>query len=211
MHIHAFHVGPLQAACYLVEAEDGNAALIDPGGDADLLLGQVQHRRLTLRLILMTHGHVDHIGALPAVKAAHPDALVCIHAADAPMLLDGAASLASLIGLPHDPCPTDRLLADGDSLPLGPIAFEVLHTPGHTPGGACFLVPRAGEPSAVFTGDTLFAGGIGRTDFPGGSFRTLAESIRTRLYPLPPDTVVYPGHGEPTTIGEERETNPFVR
>lgn len=211
MRIRTFSVGPLQASCYLVATDGGEAAIVDPGGDAELLLEQVQYRKLRLEFILCTHGHVDHIGAVAEIKRAHPDALVCIHEADAAMLADSGASLAAMIGLPFDPQEPDRLLGDGDALDLGPDPIEVLHTPGHTLGGVSFLVPRVAEPAALFSGDTLFAGGIGRTDFPGGSHRQLVDSIRTRILTLPPDTVVYPGHGEPTTVDEEQHTNPFLR
>ncbi len=211
MRIHTLNVGPLQACCYLV-APDGepDAAVIDPGGDADLILEQLRYRKLALRYVLLTHGHIDHIEAVAALKRAVPEAQVCIHEADAPMLRDEGAALASWIGIPFEPCEADRVLADGDTLALGPHAIEVLHTPGHTPGGISLLIRRAGEPALVFSGDTLFAGGIGRTDFPGGRYQQLIESIRTRLFALPDDTRVYPGHGEPTTIGEERRTNPFL-
>ena len=211
MRIQTFNVGPLQACCYLLATDDGDAAIVDPGGDPDLLLSQLRYGPLALRLILCTHGHIDHIAAVADLRAAHPDAELCIHAADAHMLATREASLASLIGLPLTPSQPDRLLADGDAIALGPHTLEVLHTPGHTPGGVSFLVRRQGQPHACFSGDTLFAGGVGRTDFPGGSFPQLLASIRERLYTLSPDTVIYPGHGEPTTVEEERRTNPFVR
>jgi glyoxylase-like metal-dependent hydrolase (beta-lactamase superfamily II) len=211
MLIQSFNVGLLQACCYLVASDGGEAAIMDPGGDADLLLDQVKYRPLVPRLLLATHGHVDHVAAMAGLKRAYPEAQVCIHAADAPMLADGAASLAALMGMPFEPCAPDRLLADGDRLALGPHVLEVLHTPGHTRGGVSFLLRREGGPAALFSGDTLFAGGVGRTDFPGGSYRQLLASIRNRLFTLSPDTVVYPGHGDPTTIGEEQSTNPFLR
>lgn len=211
MDILTFPVGPLQACCYLLVVAGDDAALIDPGGDADMLLEQIEYRKATLRLILCTHGHVDHVGAVAQVANAHPDAELCIHQADADMLADSGASLAATVGLPFQPSEPDRRLADGDTLHLGPHTIEIIHTPGHTPGGVSFLLPREGEPDIVFSGDAMFAGGIGRTDFPGGSYAQLITSIRHRLLSLPPDTVVYPGHGEPTTIDEERRTNPFLR
>ncbi len=211
MDILTFHVGPLQACCYLLVAEGGDAALIDPGGDADMLLEQIDYRKVALRLILCTHGHVDHVGAVAQIAEVHPNAELCIHEADAEMLADSGASLAAMVGLPFQPSEPDRRLADGDALNLGHDTLEVIHTPGHTPGGVSFLLRREDEPDAVFSGDALFAGGIGRTDFPGGSYAQLITSIRERLLALPPDTVVYPGHGEPTTIDEERRTNPFLR
>jgi len=212
MRIFPLTVGPLQACCYILAADPGqDAAVIDPGGDAELIVSQVRYRKLVPRLILVTHGHIDHVQATAALKAAFPDAQLCIGEADADMLADAGAALANLIGLPFEPCPPDRLLADGDTLPLGSETLQVIHTPGHTPGGVCFLVRREGEPGVLFSGDTLFAGGIGRTDFPGGSYVGLLDSIQQRLFALPDDTVVYPGHGDPTTIGEERRTNPFLR
>ena len=211
MRIFALSVGPLQACCYIV-APDGaaDAAVIDPGGDAELIAEQLRYRKLAPRYIALTHGHIDHIEAVAALKRAFPEAEVCIHEADAPMLRDAGAALASLIGIPLEPCEPDRLLADGDTVSLGPETIEVIHTPGHTPGGISLLVRCGGGPAVVFSGDTLFAGGIGRTDFPGGRYQQLIESIRTSLFALPDDTRVYPGHGEPTTIGEERRTNPFL-
>lgn len=217
MRVFTLNVGPLQACCYIVASDEGaDAAVVDPGGDAELILEQLRYRALAPRYILLTHGHIDHIEAAAPLKRAFPQAEVCIHEADAPMLRDPAAALASWIGIPLEPCEPGRLLADGDALPLGGTAIEVIHTPGHTPGGVSLLVPPAAgsdggdEPGMVFSGDTLFAGGIGRTDFPGGRYQQLIESIRTRLFALPDPTVVYPGHGEPTTIGEERRTNPFL-
>jgi len=212
MDVQPLNVGPLQACCYLVAPEEGAvAAVIDPGGDAELILSQLRRRAWTPSHILLTHGHIDHVEATAAVKRAFPDAQLCIHEADAAMVTDPNACLASLIGLSFEPCEPDRLLADGDSVVVGSQALEVIHTPGHTPGGICFLARQDRAPDLVFSGDTLFAGGVGRTDFPGGSFQQLLESIRQRLFALDDDTVVYPGHGEPTTIGEERRTNPFVR
>lgn len=219
MRVFTLAVGPLQACCYLV-APDGcpECAVIDPGGDAELITEQVRIRKLAPRFLVLTHGHIDHVEALAALKRAFPDAQVCINERDAPMLADAHACLAEWIGIPFEPCKPDRLLADGDIIALGGDTtggrgecLEVLHTPGHTPGGISLLVRQEGRPAAVFSGDTLFAGGIGRTDFPGGSYQQLIASIRTRLLALPDDTRVYPGHGEPTTIGEERATNPFLR
>ncbi len=211
MRIHPLTVGPLQACCYLLAPDDGaEAAVVDPGGDAHLIIEQLRYRELTPRYILLTHGHIDHIEAVAEMKRAFPDAQLCIHRADAPMLCDEGAALAAWIHIPLEPCEPDRLLEDGDALTLGPDTIEVIHTPGHTPGGVALLVRREGQPAIVFSGDTLFAGGIGRTDFPGGRYQQLIESIRTRLFALPDDTLVYPGHGEPTTIGEERRTNPFL-
>jgi len=211
LQVRTLLVGPLQACCYLVTAGGREAVLIDPGGDDDLVAEHLRLASLTPTRILLTHGHIDHTAAVPALKRRYPEAEVAIHEADAAMLTDGGAALATMIGLPFEPCEPDRLLADGDTLSLGQQTVEVLHTPGHTPGGVSFLVRGDDGPPVVFSGDTLFAGGIGRTDFPGGDFALLIETIRTRLFPLGDEAIVFPGHGEPTTIGEERRTNPWLR
>lgn len=212
MRILTLMVGPLQACCYIVAPDEGaESAVIDPGGDAELIVAQLRHHELSPTAILLTHGHIDHIAAVPELARAFPDAAVAMHEADAHMLGDASASLASLIGLTFEPREPDRLLADGDTVALGPHTLGVLHTPGHTPGGIAFRAALEGEPDAVFSGDTLFAGGIGRSDFPGGNPTRLIASIRERLLTLPADTRVYPGHGEPTTVDTERRTNPFLR
>lgn len=212
IQVHTLLLGPLQACCYLLAA-DGcpEVVVIDPGGDEDLIAERLRLASLDPTHILLTHGHIDHTAGVAPLKRRYPEAQVAIHEGDSPMLTDGGAALATMVGLPFEPCEPDQLLAHGDKLPLGERAIEVLHTPGHTAGGVSFVVRRDDGPPVVFSGDTLFAGGIGRTDFPGGDFAQLIETIRTRLFPLGDPAIVFPGHGEPTTIGEERRTNPWLR
>jgi len=181
--------------------------IIDPGDEAEAILGRVADLELDIKLIVLTHGHIDHVGALKAVKETS-GAEMAIHADDAKSLRGLRGFLQSVLvpGLSYPvPPPPERLLQDGDSLDVSDLHFKVLHTPGHTPGGICLL----GE-GVVFSGDTLFNYGIGRTDLPGGSYHRLMESIRTRLLVLPDNTIVYPGHGPETTVGDERAGNPFL-
>ena len=206
MILETMEVGPLAVNCYLVGEEAGrDGIIIDPGADAGSILKRVKALGLDIKSIVLTHAHFDHIGALKDVKEA-TGAEIAIHTDDARYLQSG--ELFSFdFGFSFSPPPTpDRLLKDGDSLDLGRLRFLVLHTPGHTPGGICLL----GE-GVVFTGDTLFYSGIGRTDLTGGNFNNLMNSIRLKLMALPDDTAVYPGHGPKSTIGEERRNNPFLR
>jgi len=193
--------------CYLVACEEtGEAAVIDPGGEAERILKAVAERQLKVRYIINTHGHIDHVGANARVKEA-TGAQILIHAADAPYLLDERRNL--LLYLPEargSLAPADRTLEEGEVISLGTtVRLTVLHTPGHTPGGICLV----GD-GLIFTGDTLFAGSIGRTDLPGGSYAELLRSIREKLLVYPDETIIYPGHGPSSTLGAERATNPFL-
>jgi glyoxylase-like metal-dependent hydrolase (beta-lactamase superfamily II) len=195
-------VGPFASNCYIVGSEsDKEGMIIDPGASAKQILRDVNDLGLSIRLIVMTHGHMDHIGALKGVKEA-TGAEVAIHADDARFLR--RLSLSTVYSLSFPP-PPERLLGDGDSIDIGDLHFTVLHTPGHSPGGICLL-----GHGVLFSGDTLFNYGIGRTDFPGGSHQQLMNNINTKLMALSDDTVVYPGHGPDTTIGTERRGNPFL-
>ncbi|MBI5062112.1 MAG: MBL fold metallo-hydrolase [Desulfatitalea sp.] len=206
MIIRSMPVGPLQANCFIVGCDaTRQAAVIDPGGDADKILLALAKDKLTLKAIINTHGHFDHVSANKALKKASGADLM-IHPLDAPMLAQLARG-AAMWGMRSEDSPEpDRLLQDGDSVTVGQLQFKVLHTPGHTPGGISLHADKA-----VFVGDTLFAGSIGRTDFPGGDFDTLIRSIHTKLFTLPDDTAVYTGHMEATTIGKEKKYNPFCR
>ncbi|MBI5305023.1 MAG: MBL fold metallo-hydrolase [Chloroflexi bacterium] len=199
-------VGPLGVNCYLIgDAETRQAIVIDPGGNARDILKAIERLKLQVTLIVNTHAHFDHVIALSEIRVATRAPFV-LHAEEAPVLAHAQAS-AALFGMTvRQPDPADRLLEEGDDIRVGSLAFKVLHTPGHTPGGLCL----SGE-QCVITGDTLFQGSIGRTDLPGGDYVTLMQSIRDKLLMLPDATVVYPGHGDATTMGEERALNPFLR
>jgi hydroxyacylglutathione hydrolase len=205
-------LGPIQANCFILGCEETRqAVVIDPGDHIDRVLTTLAADRLTVVHIINTHGHFDHAGANRRLKEVS-GADILIHSADAPMLTQLSAS-ASAWGLRADDSPAaDRHLEDGDTVSFGNHTLKVLHTPGHTPGGICLYIeyPAAGTlKKAVFVGDTLFAGSIGRTDFPGGNYDTLIRSIQTKLFALDDDVAVYPGHMNDTTIGNEKRTNPF--
>jgi len=198
-------VGPFASNCYIVGSESNKEGMIiDPGDEAGRILNKVKDLELDIKFIVLTHGHIDHIGALKEVKEA-TGAEVVIHGDDAKSLKNQLVAIAFGLSYPTPPRP-NRLLKGGESLDVGGMHFEVLHTPGHTPGGICLL----GE-GVVFSGDTLFNYGIGRTDLPGGNYSQLMNSLQTRLMTLPDNTVVYPGHGAATTISAERKGNPFLR
>ena len=198
-------VGPLQVNCYfLADDKTKEAVVIDPGDDAQEILKIINEKRLKVKYIINTHAHFDHVGANKAIKDA-TGAELLLHADDAAALATVSKQSRSFgMGPVSSPVP-DRLLKHGDVITAGEISLKVLHTPGHTPGGTSLL-----EEGIVFTGDSLFAGSIGRTDFPGGDLLTLLHSIRKNLMTLPDDTKVFPGHGPASTIGEERAENPFL-
>ena len=185
-----------------------DALVFDPGFEPDLILDTLRDEGLTPALILNTHGHVDHIAGNAALKGAFPDAPLAIGAGDAPMLTDARLNLSALSGVAVLSPPADRLLREGDAAEAAGLRLEVLDIPGHSPGHIVFVLRDA--PPVVFGGDVLFAGSIGRTDFPGGSLGQLLGGIRAKLWPLPDETTVYPGHGPATTVGQERRTNPFL-
>jgi glyoxylase-like metal-dependent hydrolase (beta-lactamase superfamily II) len=198
-------VGPIQANCFILGCEDTlEAVVIDPGEEGDRILQTVADSNLIVKYIINTHGHMDHVSANKRINEV-TGAPIFIHALDAPML-DQVADSAAAWGLKADNSPApDRELQDGDEIAFGKITLTVLHTPGHTLGGISLYAK-----DDVFVGDTLFAGSIGRTDFPGGSFETIKESIQQKLFKLGDDVRVHTGHGPTTTIGQEKRHNPFV-
>lgn len=183
-------LGAYQANCYILGCkETGEGVVIDPGDEAPRIIREIAKSGLKICHILITHGHIDHIGGAGELKKA-TNAPVMIHALDASGLNPGP----------------DALFFDGQQIQVGTYTLTVIHTPGHSPGGVCFHAP-----GAVFTGDTLFAGSIGRTDFRGGDYNALIKGVREKIFPLGDDLRVYPGHGPSSTIGRERATNPFFR
>jgi len=187
-----------------------DAIVVDPGLDVAKILRAIAAHELRPVAILNTHGHSDHIAGNAAVKAAFPDAPLLIGIGDAVMLSDPVKNLSAGYGVPLTSPEADRLLVEGDRLDFADIPMLVREIPGHSPGHIVFILD-AESPTRVIGGDVLFAGAVGRTDFPGGSMPQLLRGIREKLYTLPDDTIVYPGHGPETTVGEEKQTNPFVR
>jgi glyoxylase-like metal-dependent hydrolase (beta-lactamase superfamily II) len=204
--IQTFVVGPLQSNSYLVVDERSRqAAVIDPGMESESVLEAVHDEGLRVESVIITHGHFDHVFSSAAFKA-ETGAQVIMHPDDVPLLLE-MPETARFFGFKAPPPPQpDRLVREGDVIKVGDLALRVLETPGHTPGGISLCLDNA-----VFVGDTLFAGSVGRTDLRGGSLDALLRSIRTRLLTLPDWTVVYPGHGAATSIGAERRDNPFLQ
>jgi len=198
-------VGPLETNCYIFFCpETRECAVIDPGAEADQIFPLITHLNLKPVIILNTHGHVDHTGANVEIKDRYR-APIAMHQDDLPLLEENIQlEFGLMLGAKPTPRP-DRLLVDGDEVRVGQTSLKVIHTPGHSPGSVCFYTP-----GILFSGDTLFCGGVGRTDLPGGSWKDLIRSLRTRVLTYPEETVVLPGHGPRTTIGEEKENNPFL-
>jgi glyoxylase-like metal-dependent hydrolase (beta-lactamase superfamily II) len=204
MQIERLVLGPLQTNCWLVSDDAGGPVIVvDPGGDVDELLRTLGDRNVAA--VVLTHGHFDHLGAAAELLQL-VDAPLYVHAQDAEGITDAVGTGGALFGFTQTAPPADIRFEDGDKIAAGAIELEFLHTPGHTPGSACLL----GE-GHLFSGDTLFQLGVGRTDFPGGDARTLKDSIAAKLAPLPDETSVHPGHGPETTIGHERRLNPFFK
>jgi glyoxylase-like metal-dependent hydrolase (beta-lactamase superfamily II) len=209
MIVKALVVGPFASNCFIVGSEKTKEGMvIDPGADVKNILNTVRDLGLSVVLIVATHNHIDHVGALRSLKDA-TGAEYAVHEADSkeamPAMFNRMMGLMLGSSLRAPPKP-DRLLQDGDVIQIGDLRFEVLHTPGHSPGGISLL-----GNGVVFSGDTLFNLGIGRTDLAGGDYARLIESIVAKLMVLPDSTIVYPGHGPETTIGTERKWNPFLR
>lgn len=198
-------VGPLQVNCYiLADEKTKEAVVIDPGDDAEDILRVIREKGLTVKYIINTHAHFDHVGANKRLKE-ETGAQLLLHEAEA-TVLEGSSRHAAIYNLKTTSSPpADRYVKHGEVIAAGEISLSVLHTPGHSPGGICLV-----EQGMVFTGDALFAGSIGRTDFPGGNLMTLLNAIRANLMILPDETRVFPGHGPDSTIGDEKRDNPFL-
>ncbi len=205
MIIKELAVGPLMANCFLAGCEETKeAVVIDPGGEADRILSSLAESELKVKYIINTHGHFDHVSANGKMKEA-TGADLLIHPLDAPML-GMLSSNAAVFGISVENSPDcDRTIEEDESVSFGNFTLKIIHTPGHTPGGISLY-----SAGIIFVGDTLFAGSIGRTDFPGGDFDTLISSIKTKLFKLEDDVRVLSGHGPETSIGREKRFNPFV-
>ncbi|HDM42833.1 MAG TPA: MBL fold metallo-hydrolase [Firmicutes bacterium] len=205
LNIYSIVVGPLATNCYIIESA-GEAIVIDPGGEPEKIIETLKSLSLKVKMIINTHGHIDHISAnndiigfTSAPLAIHPDDLSFL-------TYDWEKETAELGIRVNSPREADIYLTDGDKVKIGNVEFNVIHTPGHSPGCICLHTEKT-----LICGDTLFYEGVGRWDLPRGDYETLINSIRTKIYTLPDDTDVYPGHGPSTSISHEKKHNPFIR
>lgn len=208
LEIVRFTLGPVQTNAYLIaDSETGTAAVIDPAWEGATIRLEAERRGWRVEQVWITHAHFDHIGGLAdLVRGLNPMPVIALHPAERPLWEMGGG--AALFGFSLPPLPPPTLdLAHGQTLTLGNLTFEVRHAPGHTPGLCVFYCAQAG---VCFCGDLIFQGSVGRTDLPGGSWEALVESIRTQIFTLPDETRLLSGHGDETTVGEEKRFNPFV-
>lgn len=207
MLIETVVVGPFEVNCYLyADPATGRGLIIDPGADADSIVSLAATKGFSPAAILLTHGHGDHIGAVDELRSRYNIPLI-VGAGEEALLADPALNVSAWVGMPITAKPPDQVVADEELITPGGMSLRVLATPGHSPGGVCYLDERMGW---LFCGDTLFYGSIGRTDLPGSSFEILMSSIQNKILPLPDAVRCFPGHGPTTTVGAERTNNPFI-
>ena len=207
LYILKLEAGPLDARRYIVSSKCSETVIIDPGGDTGKILDCLETKNLRPVIIINTHGHGDHIGANKELKEKFPDIQICIHCEDAEMLTDPFKNLSLLGGKRYSSPPANRILQHDDKIMFDGYALRILHLPGHTRGGIGIYIDSAdnGEVPILFSGDTLFAGGYGRTDLPGGSHNSLLQSIKQCIFELDENTIIHPGHGLSTTVKVEKE------
>jgi glyoxylase-like metal-dependent hydrolase (beta-lactamase superfamily II) len=210
MKIDQVILGAYETNCYILRESERatDCLIIDPGLEAHLLIDFLRQHELNPVVVVLTHGHIDHMAGVVALRENFPKVKLCIHKHDAEMLTGDAGNLAILMGRHFNTEPAELHVEDGGMIEQAGVKLEVLHTPGHTPGGICLYSPGEG---IVFTDDTLFADSIGRTDFQDGNAEQLIKGIREKLFTLPDETKVYPGHGPLTTIADEKAHNPFFK
>ena len=208
MKIDHLILGAYETNCYVLRSSQAaeDCLVIDPGLDAEPLIEFLQEQHLNPVAVVLTHGHIDHIAGIAPIREQFPGVKVFIHELDAEMLTEPLTNLSAMTGMAFRTDPQDAALQDGAVIEQAGIRLSVLHTPGHTPGGICLYSQDEG---VAFVGDTLFADSIGRTDFPGGSMSQLISGVKEKLFTLPDETKVYPGHGPATTIAHEKDHNPF--
>jgi len=208
--IATFVSAPYAENTYVLSLEGrSDCVVIDPGFETDQIIAYIEEQKLTPSVLLLTHGHADHIAGNEQMKQRWPDCPIVIGRLDEPKLADPMQNLSGFLGLKLISPPADQLLEDNEIFKAGGMEFESRWIPGHSSGHLVYVMQHV-EPVQVLGGDVLFAGSVGRTDFPDGSMETLTEGIHKRLFTLPNDTVVFPGHGPATTVGEEKASNPFV-
>ncbi len=208
MKIDHLILGAYETNCYVLRSShaSGDCLVIDPGLDAEPLIEFLEEQHLNPVAVVLTHGHIDHIAGVAAIRKQFPGVKIFIHELDAEMLTKPLTNLSAMTGVAFRTDPQDAALQDGDVIEQAGVKLLVFHTPGHTPGGICLYSQDDG---VAFVGDTLFADSVGRTDFPGGSMSQLLSSVKEKLFTLPDETEIYPGHGPATTIAQEKNHNPF--